>query len=335
MSRVAALRKGLAGYATTLPTPFADGQVDEKAFSAFCEWQVAQHVAAVVVAGPTGEASTLVGDEYRHLVRLAVAATRGFTPVIAGVVANATDTAIELAKAAEEEGADAALVVAPYYNRPNQDGLYRHFQAVHDAVGIPLVLHNVPSRTGSMLAVPTVARLAALPRIAGLCDASDDLTRPLRLRLLLGNDFLLLGGDDALALAFLAHGGDGCMSVLSNIVPRLCVHLHDDWASGNNLVAQAAALALTRLNDALSLESDPGPLKHALCMLGWMKDELRLPLHPAAEPTRKQVAAALADLGLLSPRACGEAASIEAGGGRTRRWMGSTAVRAGSPMEFL
>lgn len=292
------LPKALTGYLSSMPTPFRDGRVDPDCFSQFCEWQVAQHINGLVVAGPTGEASTIDAAEHRLLVALAVEAARGFVPVIATVVANSTETAIELARAAAAARADGVLVTAPFYNRPTQDGVYWHFRSVHEAVGLPIIVNNAPSRTACAVAVPTMERLADLPRIAGLCDASGDVTRPIRLRRLLGDRLVLLGNDDTLALPFFAQGGDGCVSIVSNVVPRLCVRLHDAWRSGNNLVAQATALSLSRLADALLLESDPGPLKHALSLLGFMRDEVRLPLHSPLEATRLEIRESLAELGL-------------------------------------
>ncbi len=311
----------LAGYVTAVPTPFMEGRIDEAAFSRFCEWQVAQHVSGLVVAGPTGEASTLAAGERRRLVALAVEAARGFIPVVASVDSNATDVAIELARGAEEEGADGLLVSAPYYNRPTQDGVYRHFKAVLESVGLPILVNNAPSRTACAVAVPTMERLADLPRIAGLCDSSGDVSRPLRLRRILGDRLLLLGNDDGIALAFFAQGGDGCVSIVSNLVPRLCVRLHDAWREGSNLAAQAAALSLNRLTEALMLESDPGPLKYALSLLGRMSDELRLPLHPAGEATRREIGAAMAELGLpMSERSsCGSGGIAAATGEPARR----------------
>jgi 4-hydroxy-tetrahydrodipicolinate synthase len=219
----------LTGYASALPTPFKGESIDEEAFARFCEWQIGQGISSLVVAGTTGEAPTLSMVEHRRLVRIAAETADGRVPVVAGTGANATGHAIELARQAEQEGADGLLVVTPYYNRPPQQGLYRHFRAIHDAAGLPILLYDVPSRTACALATETILRLAELPRIVGLKDAAGDLTRPVQLRRQLGERFRLFTEDDATAVEFLAAGGDGCISVVSNLVPASCVELHSAW----------------------------------------------------------------------------------------------------------
>ena len=283
----------LTGYASALPTPFRYGQVDEAAFEALCSWQITEGVSGLVVCGTTGEAPTLSPAEQQLLVRRAVAIARGRVPVIAGAGSNATTHAIDLARAAQGEGADALLVVVPYYNRPSQEGLYRHFRAIHDAVDIPVLLYDVPSRTGCGLADDTVVRLAALPRVAGLKDATGDLARPGRLRARLGTAFRLLTGEDANALGFFARGGDGCISVVSNIAPRLCVELHAAWRAGDFEKAEALSLSVVALSRTLFLESNPVPVKHALALMGLMSAAVRLPLCEASEATRREIAACL------------------------------------------
>jgi 4-hydroxy-tetrahydrodipicolinate synthase len=291
----------LTGYASALPTPFRDGAVDHDAFAAFCQWQIDEGIAALVVAGTTGEAPTLSAAEQEALIRIALEVARGRVPVIAGAGANATQHAILLGRSAADAGADGLLVVVPYYNRPTQEGLYQHFRAVHDKVELPILLYDVPSRTGCGLAVETIARLAELPRIVGLKDATVDLARPLRLRRLVGSSFRLLSGDDATALGFLAQGGDGCISVLSNVIPKLCMRLYAAFTVGDNAEARAIAIAVNRLTAALFAESNPIPVKCALHLLGRMRSEVRLPLCEPAEATCAEVAAALRHLGLLSP----------------------------------
>ena len=210
----------LSGYAPALPTPFDDnGDVDGEAFERLCDLQITCGATALVVCGTTGEASTLTSGEQSELIRIAVAVSRGRVPVIAGAGSNATDHAIASTKDAEAIGADAVLSVVPYYNKPTQAGLYAHFSEIAASTGLPVILYDVPSRTACGLADATIARLAELPRIIGLKDASGDVTRPARLRTLVGPDFRLLSGDDALGLAFLAQGGDGCISVTSNVAP--------------------------------------------------------------------------------------------------------------------
>jgi len=289
------------GYASALPTPFSAQAIDEDAFASFCEWQVEQGISALVVNGTTGEAPTLSLAEQVRLVRIAVEAARGHVPVVAGAGSNATAHAIELARAAESAGADALLVVTPYYNKPSQEGLYRHFRAVHDACGLPIVLYDVPSRTGCSLALDTVYRLADLPRIAGLKDASGDLSRPGAIRRVIGERLLLLSGDDATALDFMGLGGKGCISVLSNVVPKLCNRLYLASACGEQAEARLIERQLKPLAAALFLEGNPVPVKWALGLTGRMKPELRLPLCEPAETTRTAVRKALTQLGLLGP----------------------------------
>src|SRR5690349_16873116 len=211
-----AIRK-LTGYLTALPTPFRGDRVDGEAFATFCAWQIDQGVSGLVVCGTTGEAPTLDAAEQRHLIRIAVRAAAGRVPVVAGAGSNCTAHAVKLARAAQAAGADALLAVVPYYNKPSQEGLYRHFEAVRAAVGIPVILYDVPARTRCGLADETVARLAERPGIVGLKDATGDPARPLRLRRLVGTAFRLFSGDDATALGFLAGAGDGCISVTSNV----------------------------------------------------------------------------------------------------------------------
>src|SRR5450756_590321 len=208
----------LSGYAPALPTPFGDdGNVDVAAFEQFCDRQIRAGATALVVCGTTGEAPTLRSAEHATLIQIAVAVARGRVPVIAGAGSNSTAHAIELTKDAESAGADAILSVVPYYNKPIQRGLYAHFPAIAQSTGLPIILYDVPSRTACGLADETVARLAEIPQVIGLKDATGDVTRPPRLRSLVGPDFRLLTGDDATALAFLAQGGHGCISVTSNL----------------------------------------------------------------------------------------------------------------------
>jgi 4-hydroxy-tetrahydrodipicolinate synthase len=284
---------------TALPSPFRDGQLDEQSFVRFCNWQIAQGITALVVAGTTGESPTLTPAEQVRLVRLAVETAHGRVPVIAGAGSNSTRHAIELARLAEAAGADGLLSVVPYYNRPTQDGLYEHFRAIHDAVGLPILLYDVPARCCCGLALDTIVRLAALPRIVGLKDATGDLSRPARLRRLLGHGFRLYTGDDATALGFFAQGGDGCISVSANVAPRLCVQMHDAWRRGDTEEAEMASELLIKLSCALFAESNPGPVKYALKLMGFMTEEVRLPLCPPTETTRLDIADALLRLGFV------------------------------------
>jgi len=291
----------LSGYVTAVPTPFRGGGLDESRFSRFCDWQIRQGAAALVVCGTTGEAPTLSPAEQDRLVRLAVEAAHHRVPVIAGAGAASTSHAIDLARAAEREGADGLLIVTPYYVRPSQEGLYRHFQAIHGETGLPILLYDVPARTCSGLEIDTIVRLAKLPRIVGLKDATGDLARPARLRRLLGNEFRLFTGDDASALGFFAEGGNGCISVTSNVAPKLCTQMFDAWARGDGAEATMLSALLVRLTRALFAESNPVPVKLALELMGHMSAAVRLPLCQASDGTRAEVAAAVAKLGLTTP----------------------------------
>ena len=284
----------LSGYAPALPTPFdADGRIDCAAFERFCERQVAEGATALVVCGTTGEAPTLSPAEHRKLISIAASVARGRVPVVAGAGSNATAHAIELTRDAEAAGADAILSVVPYYNKPMQAGLDAHFRAIAGATGLPVILYDVPSRTITGLADDTVARLAEVPHIIGLKDATGDVTRPARLRPLVGANFRLLSGDDATASAFIAQGGDGCVSVTSNVVPGLCRSLflrrRQGWPR-----AQPLAGPLAQLTSALSRETNPAPLKYALSLLGLMSAKVRLPLVEPTLDTRREIKAALA-----------------------------------------
>jgi 4-hydroxy-tetrahydrodipicolinate synthase len=294
----------LSGYAPALPTPFNDnGDVDGEAFERLCDLQITCGATALVVCGTTGESATLTSEEQRELIRIAVAVSRGRVPVIAGAGSNATDHAIALAKDAEATGADAVLSVVPYYNRPTQAGLYAHFREIAASTGLPVILYDVPSRTACALADATIARLAELPRIIGLKDSSGDATRPLRLRALVGPDFRLLSGDDALGLAFLAQGGDGCISVASNVAPGLCHNMFLAWRQGPAARAQRLARPIAQLTAALFCETNPVALKYALSLFGLMSPRVRLPLVELSDQYKPGIAAILTELCDTCPEA--------------------------------
>jgi 4-hydroxy-tetrahydrodipicolinate synthase len=283
----------LSGYAPAIPTPFTgDGRIDCDAFERFCERQIAEGATGLVVCGTTGEAPTLTPAEHRKLIWLAVKTARGRVPVIAGAGSNATAHAIALGKDAEAAGADALLSVVPYYNKPMQAGLETHFRAIAEAAGIPVILYDVPSRTITGLADETVARLAEHPRIIGLKDATGDVTRPARLRPLVGAGFRLMSGDDATAPAFIGQGGDGCISVTSNVAPGLCRSLYLRRRQGAR--AQALADLIAQLTSALFRETNPAPVKYALSLLGLMSASVRLPLVEPTLDTRREIKATLA-----------------------------------------
>jgi len=268
----------LRGSMVALITPFKDDVLDEEAFVGLCERQIERGTAALVPCGTTGEASTLTQNEQLRLIELAVKAARGRVPVIAGAGSNCTATAIELVRRAEKIGADAALCVAPYYNRPTQEGLFRHYQAIQAKTGLPILLYDVPARTGTGLATETVLRLADLPGIIGLKDASGDLSRVEIFRARLGEGFLRLAGNDGEAAASLSLGGHGCISVCANITPALCASLHRAWAENDFSRFLYLRELLEILAAAMFLETNPIPVKWSLARLGLCGDELRLPL---------------------------------------------------------
>jgi 4-hydroxy-tetrahydrodipicolinate synthase len=298
------------GSITALVTPFAaGGALDEKAFRAFVDWQIEQGTHGLVPVGTTGESPTLSHDEHKRVVEICVETTRGRVPVIAGTGSNSTDEAIELTKHAKTAGADAALVVTPYYNKPNQAGLYAHFKAIHDATRLPIIIYNIPGRSVIDMTPETMAELAALPRIVGVKDATADLTRPSKMRLLLGDDFCQLSGEDGTALGFNAHGGVGCISVTANIAPRLCAQFQEACLSGDYATARALHEALMPLHNILFVETSPGPVKYAASLLGLCDPDLRLPLVEPSEATKKKVEATLKQVGLLAkakPKAAAE-----------------------------
>jgi 4-hydroxy-tetrahydrodipicolinate synthase len=250
----------------------------------------------LVLCGTTGEAPTLSRAERDTLVRAAIEVACGCVPVIAGAGSNSTSHAIELARDAEAAGADAVLSVVPYYSKPMQAGIYAHFRAIADAVALPIFLYDVPSRTVCGLADETVARLAQWPRVIGLKDASGDVTRPLRLRSLLGSDFRLLSGDDATAAGFIGLGGDGCISVTSNVAPGLCRAMYLALRQGQSSRLQSLAAAVARLTAALFVESSPGPVKYALSRIGMMSPSVRLPLVELSGAAKAAVDAGLAEV---------------------------------------
>ncbi len=287
----------LSGYAPALPTPFdGNDEIDEAAFEHFCELQIASGSTALVVGGTTGEAPNLSREEHRKLVRIATGVSRSRVPIIAGAGSNSTQHAIELTKDAEASGADAILSVVPYYNRPTQAGLYAHFSAIAAATGLPVILYDVPTRTACRLADETVARLAELPQIAGLKDATCEPSRIGRLRMLVGSDFSLLSGDDAAALAFIAQGGDGCISVSSNVAPGLCRDMFLTLRQGQITRAQRLSHPIMQLTAALFRETNPAPVKFALSLFGLMTPRVRLPRVEIGEKTKSELAGVVARL---------------------------------------
>jgi 4-hydroxy-tetrahydrodipicolinate synthase len=284
---------------TALITPFVGDKVDADAFQRLIAWQIEEGTEALVPCGTTGESPTLNHDEHKLVNRLCVEAAAGKVPVIAGAGSNSTAEAIELTLHAEQIGADAALHVTPYYNKPTQEGLYAHFRAIHDACDLPIIIYNIPPRSVINMSVETMARLAELPRIIGVKDATGDLARPTRTKLTCGTDFLQFSGEDATALGFLAQGGHGCISVTANIAPALCAQMHRAWRAGDLKTAQALQDRLLPLHDAMFLETSPAPVKYAASLLGWCDNSLRLPMVPVLPATAARIEAAMQQAGLF------------------------------------
>jgi 4-hydroxy-tetrahydrodipicolinate synthase len=289
----------LKGAMTALVTPFRDGAFDEAAFRAFVNWQIEQGIHGLVPVGTTGETPTVTPAEHDRVVEICIEVAAGRVPVIAGAGSNSTAEAVERARHAEKAGADAVLVVTPYYNKPSQAGLYAHFKAVNDAVGIPIIVYNIPARSIVDMSVETMARLYELKNIAGVKDATAKLDRVSLQRQAMGPDFIQLSGEDATALGFNAQGGCGCISVVSNVAPRLCADLQEATLAGDYAKALALQDILMPLHTAMFIEPNPAPAKYALARLGRMREDLRLPLLPVGDASKAAIDAALRHAGLL------------------------------------
>jgi 4-hydroxy-tetrahydrodipicolinate synthase len=293
----------LTGFAPALPTPFAaDGKIDLEAFAHLCRLQLREGATALVVCGTTGEAPTLSMDEQKRLIQVAANVAGGHIPVIAGAGSNSTDHAIELTRQAHAAGANAVLSVVPYYNKPTQHGVIFHFDAIRRACGIPVILYDVPSRTGCALTDETVIGLAAMPGIIGLKDATGDAGRPARLRRHVGDEFRLLSGDDATAMGYIASGGDGCISVTSNAAPGLAREMYLAFRQGRITRMRQLSLPFTRLTTALSREVNPAPVKYAIAaLLGLVSPAVRLPLVETTSETQKAISEAIGYLDKYYP----------------------------------
>lgn len=283
-----------------LVTPLKNGRVDFAALEALVEWQLAEGTHGLVPVGTTGESPTLSHEEHEEVVAAVVKQAAGRVPVIAGAGSNSTDEAIRFTRHAAEVGADAALVVVPYYNKPNQEMMYRHFKAVHDCADIPIVLYNVPGRTVADLQVETVVRLAELPRVVGIKDASVDLSRPALTRIKTGPEFCQLSGEDCTALGFNAFGGVGCISVTANVAPKLCADMQNASLAGDFKTACEINDKLAPLHRALFLEPSPGPAKFALSLLGKCENELRSPLFPISADGEAAIREAMIHAGIIN-----------------------------------
>ena len=289
------------GSFPALITPMKHGKVDEQAFRKFVNWQIDQGSHGMVPVGTTGESPTLTPDEHKAVIEMCIEEVRGRVPVIAGTGSNSTAEAIDYTVHAKEAGADAALVVVPYYNKPTQEGLYQHFRAIADAVDIPIFVYNVPGRTVANISVETLARLSKdCKNIIGTKDASADLTRPSLQRLASGVDFIQLSGEDGTALGFNAHGGVGCISVTANVAPRLCAEFQNATLKGDYAAALKLQDRLMPLHHAMFVETSPGPVKYAASLLGLCEPEARLPMVPVSEATKKAVHEAMIRAGLLN-----------------------------------
>lgn len=287
------------GVLPALVTPFRNGAVDEDAFVALVERQIAGGVHGLVPVGTTGETATLSHEEHRRVVELCVATAKGRVPVIAGTGSNSTAEAIELVQHAKAVGADAALVVTPYYNRPSQEGLYAHYAAINAAVQLPVLVYNVPARTSVDISNATLARLSKLPNIVGIKDATGDLPRASLQRLECGEDWVMLSGNDDGGLGYMAHGGHGCISVTCNVAPELVSQFYNDAMAGRYQDALYGQDRLIRLHKALFADASPAPTKFALAQLGLCTDECRLPITPCSEAAREEVLVGMREAGLV------------------------------------
>jgi len=288
------------GSLPALVTPFKDGKVDEKAFRAHVDWVITEGSHGIVPVGTTGESPTLTHDEHKRVVEWAIEEARGRVPVMAGAGSNNTAEAIDFSRHAEKAGAQGLLHVTPYYNKPSQEGLYRHFKAIAEATSLPIFIYNIPPRSVVEMSVETMARLAEIPNIVGVKDATMKLDRVSAQRQACGKDFIQLSGEDGTALAHMAHGGHGCISVTANVAPRLCAEFQNACLAGDYAKALQIQDKLFPLHQALFVEPNPAPSKAALALLGRMADEVRLPMVAASDATRETLKKALVHAGLLN-----------------------------------
>ncbi|MBN9589171.1 MAG: 4-hydroxy-tetrahydrodipicolinate synthase [Alphaproteobacteria bacterium 64-11] len=291
----------IKGSITALITPMKDDKVDETAFRKLVSWQIGEGTHGLVPCGTTGESPTLSHTEHRRVIEICIEQAAGRVPVIAGAGSNSTEEAISLTRFAKEAGADAVLSVTGYYNKPSQEGMYRHFMAIADAVDIPIILYNIPGRAIVEIGVETMARLSSHPNIIGVKDATANLMRPSRERVEIGtmrNDWLLLSGEDGTALGYMAHGGHGCISVTANVAPGLCARFQDACMAGDFAAALKIQDQLMPLHDAMFCEPSPAPVKYAASLLGLCQADVRLPLVEATSPARERIRNAMAGAGL-------------------------------------
>jgi len=291
----------LKGSIVALITPFRDGKVDEKAFQNLVAWQIKEGTHGLVPCGTTGESPTLSHAEHKRVVELCIEAAKGSkVPVIAGTGSNSTEEAIDFTRHAKKAGADACLVVSPYYNKPTQEGLYQHFKAINDAVELPIIVYNIPPRSVVDISVATMTRIAALPNVIGVKDATADITRVSKHRREIGQKFVQLSGEDGTALGYLAQGGHGCISVTANVAPRLCSEFQSAWAKGEPQKALELNDRLMPLHENLFAETSPAPVKYAASLLGLCQPDLRLPMVQVTDATKEKVQAAMRHAGLIN-----------------------------------
>jgi 4-hydroxy-tetrahydrodipicolinate synthase len=288
------------GSFTALVTPFKNGGLDEQAFRDLVDWQIAEGTHGLVPVGTTGESPTLSHEEHKQVVEWCVDQARGRVPVIAGAGSNSTAEAIDFSKHAEKAGADAVLIVTPYYNKPTQEGLYQHYKAINDAVGIPIIIYNIPGRSIVDMSVETMKRLYELKNIAGVKDATANMTRVSQQRAAMGPDFNQMSGEDITALGFMAHGGHGCISVTSNVAPRLCADFQNACLKGDFAAALKLQDKLAPLHINLFCETSPAPIKYALSLIGKCANSVRLPMVPATERGQGLVREAMVHAGLIN-----------------------------------
>lgn len=288
------------GSFVALITPFKNGEVDKAAFKSFVEWQISEGTHGLVPVGTTGESPTLSHDEHDEVIEMCIEVANGRVPVVAGTGSNSTAEAIRLTKHAKRAGADAALIVTPYYNKPTQEGLYRHYAAIADAVDIPIIIYNIPGRSAVDMAVDTMARLSEIPNIIGVKDASNDGMRPMKTAMRVGLEFCQLSGEDGTIVPFLAGGGHGCISVTANVAPSACAQLHEAWQAHDLDTVLAIQKRLMPLHVAMFCESSPGPVKYAASLLGKCEPDTRLPLCEIAEQSKTAVRDAMVSAGILN-----------------------------------
>jgi len=281
------------GSICALITPFRDEQLDEVAYAELVEWQIQQGTEGLVPCGTTGESPTLSHKEHQRIVEICIEVTAGRVPVIAGTGSNSTQEAIMLTRHAKDAGADGALVVTPYYNKPTQEGLFQHFKALNDSVNIPIVIYNIPSRSVIDMSVSTMAKLAKLPNIVGVKDATNDVSRATLQKSAAGDDFVQLSGEDGTQLGFLAQCGHGCISVTANVAPRLMADFHIAWREGKIADAQRLNEKLMPLHKDLFCETNPAPVKYAVSLLGKCTEAVRLPVCAIGNESKARVKAAM------------------------------------------